>query len=90
MRQGGGHGTRHIAKAVLMGSVTPLMLKTDANPEGLPIKAFDDIRAGVAADRSQFFKDLTAPFYGANRTPHGLADTHKDQLNADLLIFLRS
>ena len=63
----GSHGTRHIAKAVLMGSVTPLMLKTDANPEGLPLKAFDDIRAGVSADRSQFFKDLTTPFFGANR-----------------------
>lgn len=168
----GGHGTRHIAKAVLMGSVTPLMLKTETNPEGLPIKAFDDIRAGVAADRAQFFKDLTTPFYGANRPgaqvsqgvrdafwlqgmqgglkneldcikafsetdftgdlkkfdvptliihgdddqivpinasahaavklikgstlliyeggPHGLADTRKDQLNADLLSFLKS
>ena len=168
----GRHGTRHIAKAVLMGSVTPLMLKTDANPLGLPIKAFDDIRAGVAADRSQFFKDLTTPFYGANRpgakvsqgvrdafwfqgmqgglkneldciqafsetdftedlktfdvptllihgdddqivpinasalaavklikgstltiykgAPHGIADTHKDQLNADLLSFLKA
>jgi len=168
----GGLGTRHIAKAVLLGSVTPLMLKTDANPGGLPIKAFDDIRAGVAADRSQFFKDLTTPFYGANRpgarvsqgvrdafwlqgmqgglkneldcikafsetdftedlkkfdvptliihgdddqivpinasahaavklirnvtlkiykgAPHGIADTHKEQLNADLLSFLKS
>ena len=168
----GRHGTRHIAKAVLMGSVTPLMLKTAANPGGLPITAFDDIRTGVAADRSQFFKDLTTPFYGANRpgakvsqgvrdafwfqgmqgglkneldciqafsetdftedlkkfdvptliihgdddqivpinasalaaaklingstltiykgAPHGIADTHKDQLNADLLSFLKS
>jgi len=148
------------------------MLKTDANPDGLPIKVFDDIRAGVAADRSQFFKDLTTPFYGANRpgakvsqgirdafwlqgmqgglkseldcikefsetdftgdlkkfdmptliihggddqivpidasahaavklvrnailkvypgAPHGLADTHKDELNGDLLAFLKS
>ena len=168
----GRHGTRHIAKAVLMGSVTPLMLKTDANPGGLPLKAIDDIRSGVAADRSQFFKDLTTPFYGANRpgakvsqgvrdafwfqgmqgglkneldsikafsetdftedlkkfdmptllihgdddqivpigasahaaaklirnatlkiykgAPHGIADTHKDQLNADLLSFLKA
>ena len=168
----GRHGTRHIAKAVLMGSVTPLMLKTAANPGGLPIKAFDDIRAGVAADRSQFFRDLTTLFYGANRpgskvsqgvcdafwfqgmqgglkneldsikafsetdftedlkkfdvptliihgdddqivpinasayaaaklikgsilkiykgAPHGIADTHKDQLNADLLSFLKA
>ena len=63
----GRHGTRRVAKAVLMGSVTPLMLKTDATPGGLPMKAFDDIRAGVAADRSQFFRDLTTPFYGTNR-----------------------
>jgi non-heme chloroperoxidase len=168
----GRHGTRRVVSAVLMGSVTPLMLKTDANPDGLPIKVFDDIRTGVAADRSQFFRDLTAPFYGANRPgakvsqgvrdafwfqgmqgglkneldsikafsetdftrdlktfdiptliihgdddqivpigasaqasnkiikdatlkiypggPHGLADTHKDKLNTDLLSFLRS
>ena len=166
----GRHGTKRIAKAVLMGSVTPLMLKTDANPGGLPIKVFDAIRTGVAADRSQFFKDLAMPFYGANRpgakvsqgvrdafwfqgmqgglknefdcikafsetdftqdlksfdvptlilhgdgdqivpigaaalrsvklvrnatlkiypgAPHGLADTHKDRLNSDLLAFL--
>ena len=63
----GRHGTKRVAKAALVGAVTPLMLKTDANPRGLPIKAFDEIRAGVAADRSQFFKDLTTPFYGANR-----------------------
>ena len=49
-----------------MSAVPPLMLKTEANPEGLPIEVFDDLRAGVAADRSQFFKDLTGPFYGAN------------------------
>ena len=168
----GRHGTKRVAQAVLMGSVTPLMLKTDANPGGLPIKAFDAIRTGVAADRSQFFKDLTTLFYGANRpgakisqgvrdafwlqgmqgglkneldsikafsetdftedlkkfdvptliihgdddqivpigasahassklvkhptlkiypgASHGIADTHKDQLNADLLAFLKT
>ena len=168
----GRHGTSRIAKVVLMGSVTPLMLKTKANPEGLLVKAFDDIRAGVSADRSQFFKDLAMPFFGANRAgskvtqgmrdafwfqgmqgglkneldcikafsetdfsedlkkfdvptliihgdddqivpieasamlsakliknatlkiypggPHGLTDTHKEQLNADLLAFLRA
>lgn len=168
----GRHGTRRVARVVLMGSVTPLMLKTSANPDGLPINAFDDIRTGVAADRSQFFKDLATPFYGANRAgakislgireafwlqgmqgglkneldcikafsetdftgdlkkfdvptliihgdddqivpidttarasaklvknatlniypggPHGLADTHKDKLNSDLLAFLES
>ena len=63
----GRHGAARVAKAVLVGAVTPLMLKTAANPDGLPIKVFDDIRAGVSADRSQFFKDLTTPFFGANR-----------------------
>jgi non-heme chloroperoxidase len=168
----GRHGTSRVAKVVLVSSVPPLMLKTEANPSGLPIDAFDSIRAGVTADRSQFFKDLTTPFYGANRKgnkvtqgmrdafwfqgmqgglkneldcikafsetdftedlkkfdvptliihgdddqivpiaasamlssklvknaqlkiypggPHGLADTRKDQLNADLLAFLKA
>jgi len=63
----GRHGTQRVAKAVLIGAVPPLMLKTEANPGGLPIAVFDGIRAGVLADRSQFFKDLTTPFYGANR-----------------------
>jgi non-heme chloroperoxidase len=63
----GRHGTSRLAKAVLVGAVPPLMLKTAANPGGLPIEAFDQIRAGVTADRSQFYKDLSAPFYGANR-----------------------
>jgi non-heme chloroperoxidase len=63
----GRHGTKRVAKAVLIGAVPPLMLKTPANPGGLPIDAFDGIRAGVLADRSQFFKDLTLPFYGYNR-----------------------
>jgi non-heme chloroperoxidase len=168
----GRHGTGRVAKAVLIGAVPPLMLKTAANPGGLPIETFDQIRAAVLADRSQFFKELTEPFYGANRpgskvsqgvkdsfwlqgmqagfkaafdcikefsetdftedlkkfdvptliihgdddqivpigasahesaklvrgavlkiypgAPHGLAETHKDQLNADLLAFLTS
>jgi len=63
----GRHGTSRLAKAVLVGAVPPLMLKTAANPGGLPIEAFDNIRAGVTADRSQFYKDLSAPFYGVNR-----------------------
>jgi non-heme chloroperoxidase len=63
----GRHGTRRVAKAVLIGAVPPLMLKTDGNPGGLPISVFDEIRAGVAGDRSQFYKDLTLPFYGFNR-----------------------
>jgi len=63
----GRHGTKRVAKAVLIGAVPPLMLKTAANPGGTPMEAFDKIRAGVLADRSQFFKDLTFPFYGYNR-----------------------
>jgi non-heme chloroperoxidase len=167
----GRHGTKRLVKVVLVSGVQPLMLKTDTHPEGLPLEAFDKIRAGVAADRSQFFQDLTTLFYGANRpgakvsqgvrdafwaqgmqgglknefecikafsetdftedlklfdiptliiqgdddqivpigpaayatsklvkyatlkvypgAPHGLADTHKDELNADLLAFLQ-
>jgi non-heme chloroperoxidase len=168
----GRHGTSRVARAVLIGAVPPIMLKSDANPEGLPMEAFDNIRSGVIKDRSQFYKDLALPFYGANRpgakvsqgildqfwlwsmqaglksayecikafsetdftedlkkidvptlilhgeddqivpvkdsanksariikdakeiyypgAPHGLTDTHKDQLNADLLAFIRS
>jgi non-heme chloroperoxidase len=168
----GRHGTKRVARAVLVAAVAPLMLKTHANPTGLPIEKFDELRAGVAADRSQFFKDFTTPFFGANRSgakvsqgvrdafwfrgmqgglknqlecikafsetdftddlgkfdvptliihgdddqivpigasayvssklvkygtlkvypgaPHGLADTHKDRLNADLLAFLKT
>ncbi len=63
----GRHGTKRVAKAVLIGAVPPLMLKTASNPGGLPKEAFDQIRAGVQSDRSQFFKDLSIPFYGANR-----------------------
>lgn len=63
----GRFGTKRVAKAVLIGAVPPLMLKTAANPDGLPIEVFDGIRAGVLADRSRFFKDLTLPFYGYNR-----------------------
>jgi non-heme chloroperoxidase len=168
----GRHGTSRVAKVVLVGAVTPLMLKTADNPGGLPMEAFDKIRAGAIADRSQLFKDIASgPFFGANRpgakvsqgmmdsfwlqgmhaghkntfdcikafsetdftedlgkfdvptliihgdddqmvpiaasalrsaklvrnatlkiyagAPHGLADTHKDQLNADLLAFLK-
>jgi non-heme chloroperoxidase len=63
----GRHGTKRVAKAVLIGAVPPIMVKTEKNPGGLPISAFDQIRAGVVADRSQFFKDLTTPFYGYNK-----------------------
>jgi non-heme chloroperoxidase len=63
----GRHGTKRVAKAVLIAAVPPLMLKTAANPSGLPIEVFDQIRAAVCADRSQFWKDLTMAFYGYNR-----------------------
>lgn len=63
----GRHGTARVAKAILIGAIPPLMLKTEANPGGLPIEVFDQLRAAVVADRSQFFKDLTLQFYGANR-----------------------
>ena len=75
----GRHGTTRVAKVVLIGAITPLMLQTPANPGGLPLKAFDDIRAGVLKDRSQFFKDLSVPFFGANRAgatvSQGVLDT---------------
>ena len=74
----GRHGTRRVAKAVLIGAVPPLMLKTAANPGGLPMEAFDQIRAGVLADRSQFFKDLPTPFYGANRPGAKVSQGLKD------------
>src|SRR5216110_2644155 len=63
----GRQGTKRVAAAVLIAAVPPIMLKTAANPGGLPMEAFDQIRAAVLADRSQFFQDLSAPFYGANR-----------------------
>jgi non-heme chloroperoxidase len=63
----GRHGTTRVAKAVLISAVPPLMLKTEANPGGLPIEAFDELRDGVARDRSQFYEDLSFAFYGANR-----------------------
>src|SRR5215203_2584984 len=74
----GRHGTSRVAKAVLVSAVPPLMLKTDANPEGTPIEAFDEIRAGVLADRSQFFKDLSEPFYGANRPGASISQGVRD------------
>jgi len=75
----GRHGSSRVAKAVLVSSITPLMLQTPSNPGGLPLKVFDDIRAGVLKDRSQFFKDLSLPFFGANRpgatVSQGVLDT---------------
>ena len=63
----GRHGTNRVAKAVLISAVPPLMLKTRANPEGQPREVFDEIRDGLLKDRSQYYRDLSAPFYGANR-----------------------
>ena len=63
----GRHGTKRVAKAVLIGAIAPLMLKTADNPAGTPKQVFDQLRAGVVADRSQFWKDLSLPFYGYNR-----------------------
>jgi len=63
----GRYGTKRVAKTVLIGAVPPLMLRTAANPGGLPLETFDAIRAGVLADRSQYFEEFSVPFYGANR-----------------------
>src|SRR5512135_208509 len=62
----GRHGTRRVSKAVLIGAIPPVMLKSPANPGGLPIEAFDQLRSAVQADRSQFWKDLSMMFYGYN------------------------
>jgi non-heme chloroperoxidase len=126
----GRHGTKRVAAAVLIGAVPPVMAKSAANPDGVPIEVFDGLRSGVAKDRSQFWKDFAIMFYGANRRgakvsqgmhgeddqivpigisgrksaklikgakeifypglPHGLTATNADQVNADLLEFLKS
>jgi non-heme chloroperoxidase len=70
----GRHGTKRVAKAVLIGAIPPLMLKTAANPGGLPIEVFDQLRAGVQADRSKFWTDLSLPFYGYNRPGAKVSD----------------
>lgn len=74
----GRHDTTRIAKVVLLGAVPPLMLQTEANPAGQPMTVFDDIRAGLLADRSQFFQDLTIPFFGANREGHKVTQGMRD------------
>jgi non-heme chloroperoxidase len=74
----GRHGTKRVAKAVLVGAVPPGMLKTAKNPDGVPIEEFDKIRAGVKADRSQFWKDLSLPFYGANRPGSKVSEGVRD------------
>ena len=75
----GRHGTSRVAKAVLIAAVPPIMLQTDANPEGLPIEVFDGMRAVLVADRSQFYKDLAVPFYGANRPGAAVSQGVLDQ-----------
>src|SRR5260370_29629082 len=77
----GRHGTKRVAKAVLIGAVPPLMLKTANNPGGLPISAFDQIRAGVVADRSQFFQDLSLPFYGYNKPDAKVSEGVRDSFS---------
>jgi non-heme chloroperoxidase len=72
------HGTKRLAKAVLIGAIPPLMLKTADNPEGIPLAEFDKIRAGVLADRSQFWKDLSVPFFGANRAGSKVSEGVRD------------
>ena len=87
----GRHGTARVAKAVLVGAVPPLMLKTDANPGGQPIEAFDAIREGVRTDRSQFYQDLSAPFYGANRPGSTVSQGLRDAFWAmSMLVGLRA
>jgi len=75
----GRHGTKRVAKAVLVSAVPPFMLRTADNPEGMPIAVFDQIRAGMVTDRSQFYTDLSAPFYGANRPGSTVSQGVRDQ-----------
>jgi len=75
----GRHGTARVAKMVLVGAIPPLMLKTDKNPGGLPIDVFDGLRNQLTADRSQFYEDLSAPFFGANRPGSTVSQGLRDQ-----------
>jgi non-heme chloroperoxidase len=79
VRYVGRHGTKRVAKVVLIAAVPPIMLKTEANPEGLPMEVFDGLRAGVAKDPSQFYKDLAIQFYGANRPGANVSQGLLDQ-----------
>ncbi|WP_116449998.1 alpha/beta fold hydrolase [Blastococcus litoris] len=74
----GRHGTGRVAKAVLLGAIPPLMLKTDANPEGLPIEVFDGLRADLLRGPSEFYRQLAEPFYGANRPGSEVSQGQKD------------
>ncbi|MEV7997053.1 alpha/beta hydrolase [Streptomyces sp. NPDC086077] len=75
----GRHGSGRVAKLVLVGAIPPLMLRTEANPEGLPIEVFDEIRKGVETDRSQFYQDLSVAFYGANRDNSTVTQGTRDE-----------
>jgi non-heme chloroperoxidase len=75
----GRHGTSRVSKMVLVGAIPPLMLKTPQNPEGTPIEVFDGLRKGVSDDRSAFYKDLSEPFYGANRPGSTVSQGLRDQ-----------
>jgi non-heme chloroperoxidase len=74
----GRHGTKRVAKAVLISAVPPIMIKSATNPGGTPIEAFDQIRAAVKSDRAQFFRDLSVPFYGANRPGSNVSQGVRD------------
>ncbi|TAJ24500.1 MAG: alpha/beta hydrolase [Planctomycetota bacterium] len=78
VRYVGRHGTSRVARVVLIGSVTPGLLRSQTNPDGAPIETFDAIRAGVTADRSQFFKDLSLPFFGFNRDGAKVSEGARD------------
>jgi non-heme chloroperoxidase len=75
----GRHGTSRVSKVVLIGAVPPIMVKTADNPGGLPMAAFDQIRAAVLADRSQFWKDLSMQFYGYNRPGAKVSEGVRDE-----------
>lgn len=75
----GRHGTSRISKAVLVSAIPPLMLKTANNPDGLPIEVFDEIRKNLLTDRSQYYKELSGPFYGANRPGSKVSQGTRDE-----------
>lgn len=75
----GRHGTKRVAKAALISAVPPLMLKTNANPQGTPLEVLDGVRAGIAADRSQFYNEFSVPFYGANRAGSHASEALREQ-----------
>lgn len=75
----GRHGTSRVSKVVLVGAIPPLMLKTASNPDGLPIEVFDEMRRNILADRSQFYKDLSSSFYGANRPGSKVSQGTRDE-----------